>query len=164
MTGAGQVAIASGKTLTNAVGQTLTLASTSPVPLGGAGTFTNAGTFDKTVAGISQVTAAFNNTGTVNVDNGTLQLLAGGIDTGSYAIDAGATLTFAGGTRTLTGGGISGAGNVTFGSNPARSRYRMLPATTWVEPRPSARTSRSTTIPPSPISCRPAARSITPGR
>jgi fibronectin-binding autotransporter adhesin len=53
---------------------------------------------------------AFNNSGTVNVQSGTLALGGGGTSIGSFAAASGATLRFDGGTHNLNGGGISGGG------------------------------------------------------
>jgi len=71
---------------------------------GGEATFLNAGTFVKTGAGtttsISGVT--FNNSGTVDVQSGTLSLAGGGTSSGRFTIGGGGTLEFAGGVSTLS--------------------------------------------------------------
>ena len=106
-------------TLTIAVGATLNLSSTSATPLDfftGTATLNNAGTLHQTVAGAHAIAGsiAFNNTGTVTVDAGTLTIGAGGTDTGTYAVDAAATLNFSGGTRTLGAGtNVTGLGRLT---------------------------------------------------
>ena len=93
------------------------MTSTHNSPFGGSsGTFDNAGTlnWNGTYAtwGYSDIDAAFNNTGTVNV-NDHLRLTNGGTDTGSYSVANGKTLTFASGTRNLdTGSNISGTGTL----------------------------------------------------
>ncbi len=72
---------------------------------GTAATFNNAGTFQKT-AGTGTtgfITTLFNNTGTVTVQSGTLNLAAGGTGNGSFTGAAGTTLNFGGGTHTLSG-------------------------------------------------------------
>src|SRR5204862_3990885 len=79
-----------------AAGATLNLSSTSATPLDfftGTATLNNAGTLHQTVAGAHAIAGsiAFNNTGTVTVDAGTLTIGAGGTDTGTYAVDAAAT-------------------------------------------------------------------------
>jgi hypothetical protein len=91
-------------------------------PSGATATFNNAGTFTKSAgAGGSAATVVgvpFNNTGTVNVNTGTLQLSAGGTGDGTFTVASLATLDFEGGyvtTLTHSGNAITGAGNVTFG-------------------------------------------------
>src|SRR5579883_2880918 len=79
---------------------------------GGGRTFANAGTFNKT-GGTATATFsedAFNNSGTVNVQSGTLSL-AGGASSGAFVIGSGTTLDFHTGTHTLgSGSSVSGAG------------------------------------------------------
>ena len=53
-----------------------------------------------------------NNSGTVNVQAGTLRLDGGGTDTGTYAVSSGTTLQFGGGTRALNAGSISNSGTL----------------------------------------------------
>ncbi|MDP2852034.1 MAG: hypothetical protein Q8O23_01380, partial [Gallionella sp.] len=103
-------------TLTNAAGGTLNLSSSNATPLrfwGGTATLNNAGILNQTATGTHNIHSgiAFNNTGTVNVDAGTLSIGGGGSDTGLYAVDAATTIEFFGGTRNLdTGVAFSGAG------------------------------------------------------
>lgn len=83
--------------------------------LGGAVTnFNNAGTFTKSAgAGSTTISAAFNNSGTVNANSGNLQLSGGGNQTGAFSIASGATVTFASTGQTLdTGASFSGAGTL----------------------------------------------------
>ncbi len=71
--------------------------------LAGFPAFNNAGTFRKTTGtGTTSVQTAFNNTGTVELDNGTLALSGGGSQSGTLDLAAGTTLEFAGGAHTLT--------------------------------------------------------------
>ena len=70
----------------------------------GAGTFANSGTVTKSSNITTNILSLFNNTGQVNVTDGTLLLTNGGTDTGVYNISAGSFLQFAGGTRTLDNG------------------------------------------------------------
>ncbi len=96
-------------TLTNATGATLNLSSTHATPLNrytGTAVLTNEGTLNLTVSGSHAIDSgvAFHNSGTVNVDAGTLVIEGSGTDTGEYAVDAGATLDFRGGTRNLSAG------------------------------------------------------------
>jgi hypothetical protein len=85
---------------------------------GGGATFLNEGLFRKSAGtGTTQVNpgVSFNNTGTVELDTGTL-LLADGASTGSFSVDPGATLNFATGAFDLNAGTtFSGAGLVQFG-------------------------------------------------
>ena len=101
----------------------------------------NAGTFTKSGSAASSVSTLFNNTGTVNVQSGTLNLSGGGNDIGAIYSGAG-TLEFGGGTRSFRGnntittstldnlgtmsllngtlavlGSLVGTGSITIGSN-----------------------------------------------
>jgi len=61
------------------------------------------------------VNVPFVNTGSVQVQSGTLVLSGGGSATGSFAVPANTTLQFGGGTYTLSSASsVTGAGNVTF--------------------------------------------------
>ena len=104
--------------LVNAVGATLTLASSHATPLShytGTALVTNLGTINATAAGSHafEGPVGFSNAGTVNVEAGTLILRGGGSDAGAYAVASGTVLNFAGGTRTLLEGSqVSGAGTL----------------------------------------------------
>ncbi|RPI45226.1 MAG: LEPR-XLL domain-containing protein, partial [Betaproteobacteria bacterium] len=106
-------------TLTNAVGATLNLSSTHASPLGfwtGTAALNNAGTLNQTLTGAHTIASsiAFSNTGTVNLDAGTLTIAGGGTDSGDYAVAEGAVLAFSGGTRTLgTDTSVTGLGRLT---------------------------------------------------
>jgi hypothetical protein len=106
-------------TWTNQAGATFVLANSSFIinSTGGAGTFINNGTFQRTGASFntSRIDWAFNNAGTVNVTGGTVNFVGGGTDTGSYAVSSGATLNFAGGVRMLNGP-VTGDGFVHVGT------------------------------------------------
>ncbi|MCP4040678.1 MAG: hypothetical protein GY731_01825, partial [Gammaproteobacteria bacterium] len=106
---------------TNAAGAAFNIDSTFAIPIdvysASGHVFDNAGTINKSGAATATIpnSFAFNNTGTVNVDGGTLQLQGGnpGTDTGAYAIAAPATLTFHDGAYDLSAGaGFSGTGKV----------------------------------------------------
>src|SRR5262245_39704055 len=86
----------------------------SVADFGGSNAFNNTGTLTKSPgAGSTTVNIPFNNSGTVNVNSGTLVLNEGGIGTGgSFVLAAGKTLRFAGGTHELTAGAVMGAGVV----------------------------------------------------
>ena len=69
---------------------------------GSAALVDNHGTWKKTgSAATSAISAAFNNSGTVDVESGTLDLSGGGTSSGTFKGAAGATVAF-GGTTTLT--------------------------------------------------------------
>jgi hypothetical protein len=78
---------------------------------GAAHVFNNAGTFNRTGTGSTIVDGiAFNNTGTVNLTEGTLELREGGTHTGTFNVAAGTTLSWsgnhiAGGTAVVNGPG-----------------------------------------------------------
>ena len=83
------------------------------------GSFNNSGTFTKSGdTGTTLFTTqgscgplSFNNTGTVNVNSGTLSLQDGKSTSGSFTVPAGSTLNFSGGTYTLDGSSsVTGAG------------------------------------------------------
>jgi Ca2+-binding RTX toxin-like protein len=80
----------------------------------GVGTFNNSGTFKKTTTGTGNIRIAFNNTGTVNVESGTLNLTGGGVSNGgNFNLTSGKTLRFGGGIYTLNNGAkINGSGNL----------------------------------------------------
>ena len=89
---------------------------------GGAVRFDNAGTFRKS-ASIGTTTlgtsVTFNNSGSVDLQTGTLALQGGGTNTGTLAVSAGTTLNLSG---TFTSGGassIAGAGNFTVSGGTA---------------------------------------------
>ena len=82
------------------------------------GTINNAGTITKTSGGgdgITRISATLNNTNTINVNSGALELENGGAHTGSFVIAAAARLEFGGGTHTLSApASISGGGTMHF--------------------------------------------------
>src|SRR5690606_23964281 len=64
---------------------------------GSSARFDNAGTFRKSAGtGSTLVQVQFNNTGTVQVQSGTVNLSGGGTHTGSFDVSTGATLQFGG--------------------------------------------------------------------
>ncbi|HMM76473.1 MAG TPA: hypothetical protein PJ986_12240 [Gammaproteobacteria bacterium] len=80
---------------------------------GGPHNFNNVGTYNKqsnTVTTVEQF-VAFNNSGTVNVNAGTL-MLAGGTSTGLFQLAAGAALEFRNGSSTLDNATTSGLGTL----------------------------------------------------
>ena len=108
--------VVNGGTFINEATRVVNVTSGDADPIAGtAGTFTNAGTLNWNTSGpafLGSSMTAFNNTGMVNVDGGTLRTLTGGTDTGVYNVAAGGTLAFHQGvTRNLNAGSnITGAG------------------------------------------------------
>jgi len=79
----------------------------------GGGGFNNAGVFDKLSNTTTTVGVVFNNTGTVNVDAGTMLMNGGGTSSDSaFNIASGATLEFRNGNHTLNNVTTSGAGTL----------------------------------------------------
>ncbi len=75
----------------------------------------NYGTFRKSVSsGLVDVYWAMNNTGTVDVQIGTLNLNAGGTSNGTFNVASGATLAFNGGTHSLGSSAFTNAGSLNF--------------------------------------------------
>lgn len=74
--------------------------------------FINAGTFNKTGTHDYSANVAFQNSGTVSVQQGALHLNAGdgGSTTGTFAVSSGATLASGGDQHFAAGSGVSGAG------------------------------------------------------
>ena len=96
-------------------------------------TFNNAGTFTKsngTTTDESYISGFFNNTGTVQVKAGTLNLSGGGTNTGSFSIDTGATLRITAGYNFNTGNSVTGAGNFNIESGTTT----VNAASTWSAP------------------------------
>ena len=78
----------------------------------GTNVFNNAGTFETTFAsGTTNIQVAFNNTGTVNAESGTLQLSGGGTETGSFNVSSGAIVQL-NSAITLNGASSTGLGQV----------------------------------------------------
>ncbi len=103
---------------------------------GSTGTFANAGTFNN-AAGAGNTTEFYNtplnNTGTVNVNSGTLDLQGGGTSTGSWVAASSATLWFNGGIANLSASStsITGAGAVAVSAGAANfgGTYNLTGAT-----------------------------------
>ncbi|MHB9032628.1 MAG: beta strand repeat-containing protein [Anaerolineae bacterium] len=122
-TGSGYLYIVNSAVFTNQPGATLTVQSAASNLFYGFGSFVNAGTLTKSSAGSTSIDVSFNNTGTVNVQNGTLELKNGGTNfsSGILQVSPGAVLRFSGtnnlsGTNTGSGAGtveIAGTVNVT---------------------------------------------------
>ncbi len=95
----------SGGTVNSQVDNTFYLNSGSPQIM-------NAGTFEKTGGtGTTSITVPFNNSGTVQVQTGTISLADGGTQSGNFHTNSSTSLLFAGGTHTLGAGtSFTGAG------------------------------------------------------
>ncbi len=79
-------------------------------------TFNNSGTV-QVQSGTLNVSGAFNNTGTAEVQAGNaMNLSGGGTSTGTFNVLSGATLNFSGGTHSLGGATFSNAGTINFNS------------------------------------------------
>ena len=133
--GSGTLTILNGATFTDATtgGLTISTANRGAGDDGTAAAVNNAGTFIKSGSGTSTISAAFNNTGIVDVQAGTLNL-SGGNSTNVPTTDVGATYTtstgsgtlqFGGGTRTLNDTSQITTTNVTFWQSE-RNRERDL--------------------------------------
>ena len=134
----GNITLSSGAVLNNLVGYTLDVqndqsfvAAGSPLP-----TINNAGVFLKS-AGSATTTAStnvrFNNTGTVEVQTGTVSLNGGGTSNGDFvATAAGTLLRFGGGTHTLDLASSVDAGRVevTGGAVTVAGSYQVASSTT----------------------------------
>ncbi|MEY9752606.1 Ig-like domain-containing protein [Bradyrhizobium yuanmingense] len=114
--GFGTLTIASGATFddqTTNSGLSIIASNFGATDDGSTAALNNLGTFIKSgSAATSTISATFNNSGTVNVQNGTLVLSGGGADVGGSYVGAG-TVEFSGGTRTLDAAS-SITGNATF--------------------------------------------------
>jgi len=112
VTGSQLWAIGTGATLNNLASGTIDMQGDAALYLsGGGGPVNNAGLFEKSAGtGTTAVQVPFNNTGTVDVQTGTVSV-AGGTDTGAFLVSG--TLTFAGGARTMSAtASITGSGSV----------------------------------------------------
>jgi hypothetical protein len=78
--------------------------------MSGAGTFANAGTFNKQSNTVTTIGSLFANTGTVNVNAGTLLQSGGGTNSGTFNIANGATLEYRNGTHALNNVTMAGLG------------------------------------------------------
>ena len=102
--GSGTLTIASGATFndqTTSSGLSISAVNRGSADTGATAVVNNLGIFEKTgSATTSTISTLFNNSGTVNVQAGTLNLSGGGTDVGATYQGAG-TIEFGGGTRTL---------------------------------------------------------------
>ncbi|HND56817.1 MAG TPA: hypothetical protein PLV92_30570, partial [Pirellulaceae bacterium] len=77
-------------------------------------TFSNRGTLRKSSGGgTTRIEWAVDNSGTIDVASGTLDMAGGGVSTGAFTIQSNATLGFAGGSHSLSSASsVSGAGTL----------------------------------------------------
>src|SRR6185437_2500747 len=132
--GSGILTIASGATFNDETtsGGLSILASSFGTDPGTTAVVNNRGTFIKSgSAATSTISTTFNNTGTVNVQSGTLVLSVGGTDAGGSYTGSG-TIQFNGGTRTLDGLSSIGTANATFsnGTTTLSGTYNVSGTTT----------------------------------
>jgi len=125
-TGAGFISVTGGAVITNRGGALFRDENVTAASLGGgiaAGRFDNVGAFRKTTgAGTTTVAAglSFNNSGTVEIQTGTLNLAGGGTHSGSVTVPAGTALNLSGGTHTAGGSSsVTGAGQFTVSGGTA---------------------------------------------
>jgi hypothetical protein len=115
--GAGWIGGSSSAVIQNLTGSTFDVQNdeTMSYASGTNPTFNNAGLFKKSAGtGVTSVVWTFNNSGTVQIQTGTLSFAGDGSHTGSFDVAAGAMLDFAGGTHHLAGtASITGSGAVT---------------------------------------------------
>jgi uncharacterized repeat protein (TIGR01451 family) len=121
MTSTAPVQLQNGAIFVNSAASLFDIQGPAGITFGGGATatFNNLGTFQRsTGAGTVPVAVAFNNSGTVTANSGTLNFSGGGTGAGAFNVTSGATLGFTGGTFTLSGS-IAGAGALTFAPNTA---------------------------------------------
>jgi len=101
--GGGSISQADGGTFVNEASASFAIENDPTWSSDGTGTFANAGTLlESAGAGTTILDAALDNTGSVQVQQGTLSLQGGGVEGGSYLVLAGATLTFGNDNVTTT--------------------------------------------------------------
>jgi hypothetical protein len=116
-TGVGNIAM-NGAVITNRAGALFSARNPTSIAFaGGSSRLDNAGTFRNSAsAGTTTIQSgiSFNNSGTVEIQGGTLALGGGGFNTGTITVPAGSTLNFSGGNFTSSGSpSITGAGHLT---------------------------------------------------
>jgi filamentous hemagglutinin family protein len=110
------LSVGSGNSFTNAAAGVFSVNGTNANPIGGAGTFLNQGTLNKNNAVTQNFTANLTNSGTVNVNAGTLALNNGDAGGGTYNIAAPGVLALGGAGATYTIGQIADAGTLNVGA------------------------------------------------
>src|SRR5262249_26626346 len=131
----GSIALSQGAVWNNLSGSTLAVQNNDTFGVGRLGTFNNAGTVRKSSSGITYFGAAFQSTGTVDVQSGTLVLYGVGNSNGSFTVGTAGTLEFGGLSQVLQPGSqVSGMGNVrvSSGSNSIFGSYNVTGTTTCI--------------------------------
>ena len=119
---AGVITAGNGSVINNLAGATVEATVVDDLfgrSLEGTGTFNNGGTLRKAGGtGATTVGSTFNNSGSVQVETGTLRLAGSGAHTGSFVPSAGATLALVAASPVVqnfdAGSSVMGAGNVSF--------------------------------------------------
>jgi hypothetical protein len=112
--------LGNGAVFNNLAGATFDVQTDASISASGNAAFNNAGTVLKSNSSGTTFLSAFNNSGTVEVQTGTIQLFGGSLESGTFTVDAGATLAFSVGTYALTPSSlVTGAGDVTFNAGVA---------------------------------------------
>jgi hypothetical protein len=124
--------MANGATFNNRVGATFAVVNDNLIypSAGTSPTFNNAGSFIQSAGtNATAIFVPFNNTGTVSVSSGTLQLAGGNDASGSFMVASGNTLVFTG--NTLLGSHVSGGGSVDFrgGTTDVTGTYNITGST-----------------------------------
>ena len=117
---AGTLTVVSGASfndqVTGGTGLTIQSLNVASGDTGAAAAVNNQGTWTKSgTATTSTISTAFNNSGTVNVQSGTLNLSGSGTETGAFNVSAGTAVQFSN-AYTLNGASSSGSGNVVLAS------------------------------------------------
>jgi hypothetical protein len=130
---AGALTLIVGTVWNNLPGSTLDIRTDAVLGATGA-TLNNAGAILKSAgSGTTTVTAALNNTGTLEVASGTLSLNGGGDNSSNFTVDVGARLAFGASSYLLDGASsLAGAGDVSFGSDTAVLGAYAVTGTTTV--------------------------------
>jgi uncharacterized protein with beta-barrel porin domain len=134
-TGVGYLSAYNSATWNNTSTGTIDLQNDADLSYQSGGVFNNAGTFTKSNGAIdgsndSIVSFIFNNTGTVNVKKGTLNLAGGGTNTNTFSIDLGATLKHTSNYTYNTGNSVTGTGNLLLEAGT----ITVAVASTWSAP------------------------------
>jgi hypothetical protein len=114
-TGTGDIRASHGATLNNRTGAVFEAQNNANFTSesGSAAALNNAGTFTKSAStATTHFDAQFNNTGTVNVETGTLELAGGGTSSGNFSIAAGSSVKLSQGIFTFTGGTATDSGSI----------------------------------------------------
>ena len=124
--GNGEITVGSGSAFTNAEGATLHINNNARM-LGSFSEFNNEGIVNKgteTGNALTEIQTAFNNSGSVAVNAGTLLLAGGGTSSGQFAVAAGATLDFGRLNDEFSeSASITAAGTVRFSGNGSTKNF-----------------------------------------